>query len=247
VSNLECLLCGHTAHLFDVVDFNKSCDRQEGEYQLSGIAIYYAICDHCGFCFAPEIMAWTDAELKEKIYNDEYVLIDPEFVEIRPKKDEARLNELFPQHDHIRHLDYGGGEGKLSQLLKNSGWNTISYDPFFNTDQEIEQLGKFDLITVFEVFEHTKNIHRLMEDLSLLVKPEGVIFFSTAVTDKTIFRNKRLDWWYASPRNGHISLFRLDNLITLGQRYGLNMLSNQVNYHFFYKDAPSWFKEALSI
>ena len=33
------------------------------------------------------------------------------------------------------------------------------------------------------------------------------MLFSTALSDGGLARNQRLRWWYASPRNGHISLF----------------------------------------
>ena len=72
--------------------------------------------------------------------------------------------------------------------------------------------GSFDLVTAFEVFEHVPDIDILFTDLQSLVKAEGLILFSTLLSDGEIGRDRPLSWWYASPRNGHISLFSAQSL-----------------------------------
>ena len=43
--NLVCPICATTAKLFDVVDFNKSCEEARGKFlELSGQPVYYAHC-----------------------------------------------------------------------------------------------------------------------------------------------------------------------------------------------------------
>ncbi len=60
MNSYACPVCASIATALDVVDFNKSCEEQKGSYlQLSGIPIYYFLCDNCNFCFAPEICAWS--------------------------------------------------------------------------------------------------------------------------------------------------------------------------------------------
>jgi len=50
---------------------------------------------------------------------------------LRPTNNAEVLVELFgSQKDKIMHLDYGGGNGLLSKLLREEGWNSASYDPF---------------------------------------------------------------------------------------------------------------------
>jgi SAM-dependent methyltransferase len=237
-----CPICNGVSELLDVVDFSKSCEEKEGVYLgLTGIPIYYVICADCGFSFAPEIYTWSLSEFAEKIYNDEYISVDPDYVDTRPRENAGTLLSMFGDlPTRVRHLDYGGGAGLLASLLRESDWNSSSYDPFVNMDVRIEQLGKYDLITAFEVFEHVPDVQKLVSDLRLLLAPDGVILFSTWLSDGHIHLNERLSWWYAAPRNGHISLFSRSSLATLAQRNGWNFGSFSDVFHVFCASVPSW-------
>ena len=52
-----------------------------------------------------------------------------------------------------------------------------------------------------------------------------VVLVGTAVHDGVVTEQGRLSWWYAGPRNGHISLFSREALRRLGQRFGLSYAS----------------------
>ncbi len=238
----SCPICAGTCSLFDVVDFNKSCEELRGKFlSLAGIPVYYARCGTCGFCFAPELARWKPEEFSEKIYNDEYVIVDPDYIEVRPRTNAANLITLFGDRIHsIKHLDYGGGAGLLAKLLRESDWNSTSYDPFADKNISAEQLGKFDLITAYEVFEHVPNVPELMSNLRALLAQDGLILFSTLLSDGNIHPGKRLNWWYASPRNGHISLFSRDSLSILAQKNGFNFGSFNAGFHAFFTKLPPW-------
>jgi SAM-dependent methyltransferase len=240
--NLLCSVCGGTCSLLDVVDFNKSCEEARGRFlDLAGIPVYYALCSECGFCFAPELMTWKLEEFEKKIYNDEYVLVDPDYVETRPRSNAANLISMFGDRAHsIKHLDYGGGSGFLVKLLRESNWQSISYDPFVDRNLSIEKLGKFDLITAFEVFEHVPDVQELMSNLCSLLSPNGLVLFSTLISDGNIHSNQRICWWYASPRNGHISLFSKRSLSILAQNSGLNFGSFSEGFHVLCTKIPAW-------
>jgi len=187
-NNVPCPICNEVSSLLDVVDFNKSCEELKGKFfGLSGISIYYARCDNCGFCFAPEIANWKLEEFEERIYNNEYALVDPDYIEIRPKANAANLISMFGDRAcSIKHLDYGGGGGLLSNVLNESNWQSVTYDPFVDKNVNIAQLGKFDLITAFEVFEHVPNPQHLMSNLRSLLSQNGIVLFSTLLSDGNI-------------------------------------------------------------
>jgi SAM-dependent methyltransferase len=241
-SLLYCQVCGGASSLLDVVDFNKSCEEARGTFlERAGIPVYYALCGNCGFCFAPEIMTWQLSAFEEKIYNDEYVRVDPDYVEARPRANAAYLISMFGERGQtFRHLDYGGGDGLLVKLLKDSNWQSASYDPFVNKDISIREIGKFDLITAFEVFEHVPNVQELMSNLCSLLAPGGIILFSTLLSDGNIHSGQKINWWYASPRNGHISLFSKKSLTTLAEKSGFNFASFSIGFHVFFTQVPSW-------
>jgi SAM-dependent methyltransferase len=242
-----CPVCGAATFLLDVVDLNKSCEEVRGRFlPLAGVPIYYSLCDQCGFCFAPALQQWSLEDFSSTIYNDDYQLVDPDSVETRPLANAQWLAGIFADHVlDIRHLDYGGGSGILSNQLFVAGWNSMSYDPFFDGPLSVE-LGRFNLVTSFEVFEHVPDVNNLISTLSSLVEHDGVVLFSTVLSDGSLVRNQRLRWWYASPRNGHISLFSRRSLALLGAKEGFEFMSLEPNLHAYWREkVPSWAAEVL--
>lgn len=237
-----CPICCARGSLLDVVDFNKSCEEARGKFlKLAGIPVYYAMCRACGFCWCPELHDWPLAKFEECIYNDDYVLVDPDYLEARPKANAGMLRLMFPAMTFsARHLDYGGGNGLLSKLLRESGWNSRSYDPFADKAVQLEELGKFDLITAFEVFEHVPDVRRLLADLKSLLSDNGLILFSTLLSDGNIHPNQRISWWYAAPRNGHISLFSRGALSRLAGNGGFKFGSFSAVFHAYFRAIPAW-------
>jgi hypothetical protein len=237
---LPCPVCGTATDLLDVVDFNKTCHELHGQFfALSGIPIYYTGCDVCGFVFAPEIWAWEPEAFADLIYNEEYALLDPDYAEVRPDRSAQNVLNLFPKMSGV-HLDYGGGNGRMSERLREAGWRSQSWDPFLD-GPDTRPEGAFDLVTAFEVFEHVTSVERLMQDLDALTHESSVVLFSTQVSDGRLRRGERLSWWYAAPRNGHISLYSRESLKQLGARYGFNFGSFDDNYHLYCRNAaPPW-------
>jgi SAM-dependent methyltransferase len=247
--NLFCPVCGGACLLVDVVDFNKSCEEAKGKFlSRTGISVHYMICRDCSFCFAPEFMTWPFEKFKENIYNDEYVLVDPDYIEARPRANASNLISMFGDRGQtIRHLDYGGGDGLLVEILRKTNWKSTSYDPFVNKDVDLKQFGKFDLVTAFEVFEHVSNVQELMSNLCSLLAPSGLILFSTLLADGNIHTHQRINWWYASPRNGHISLFSRKSLDILAKQRGFHFGSLSVGTHVFFTNVPSWAEHLIRI
>lgn len=245
--SINCPICNGQTKYIDVVDFNKNCVEIRGKFlPLSGIPIYYTQCQDCLFAFAPEFLAWSEMDFLEKIYNDEYIEIDPDYLENRPRANSQLLSKLFgDKKEFISHLDYGGGSGKLSSTLRSEGWLSKSYDPFPKSDVTMESLGKFNLISAFEVFEHVPDVNSLMHNLIALMSENCFIIFSTLTLEGNISKNGRITWWYASPRNGHISLFTKKSLSIIASKYGLNFGSFNDGLHCFFNQAPNWSRHLI--
>jgi SAM-dependent methyltransferase len=237
-----CPVCRGECGTLDRVDFNKSCEESRGRaLRPAGILVEYALCTRCGFCFAPALCRWTLDEFAERIYNDQYEHVDPDCVVARPSANASDLQHWFgARRAEIAHLDYGGGHGLLSDFMRDSGWNSVSYDPFFDRGTPVSALGRFDLITAYEVFEHVPDVNRLASDLATLLNPEGVVIFSTVLSDGCIAAGAPLTWWYAAPRNGHISLFSRASLGLLAARGGFSFGTYAPGLHAFWRKAPSW-------
>lgn len=226
----------------DAVDFNKSCLVQKGhDVESSGVMVDYYLCDHCGFCFCPAMCAWSKKEFEEKVYNADYFIVDPKYTAARPLEYVYVLNTMFGSRKaEIAHLDYGGGNGLLSKHLRADGWKSVSYDPFVDTEADCQKGDAFNLITAIEVFEHVPDIDVLMEALLARLAPDGLLLFSTLLSDGHIHKNRKLDWWYAAPRNGHISIFSRSSLMLTAHKFGFNLGSFTDDLHLLFRKLPSW-------
>ncbi len=230
------------------VDFNKSCEEARGTYlPTSGRQVQYVICAACDFCFAPGFAAWTPADFQREIYNAGYLSADPDHAEVRPGANAESLLATFGDRGRsIRHLDYGGGAGLLSTLLTQAGWDSTSYDPFFDRCVQLDTLGTFRLITCYEVFEHVPDVQQLAANLSSLLDTDGLILFSTLVSDGQLQRGEPMNWWYAAPRNGHISLHSSKSLGVLAGQQGFSVASFSAGLHVFWRqDFPQWASHLL--
>jgi hypothetical protein len=230
------------------VDFNKNCEEVRGlRLPPAGRLVDYASCTSCGFAFAPEFAGWKPADFEREIYNDGYLAVDPDHVEARPRTNADTLLGTFPDQGRtIRHLDYGGGAGKLSELLGAAGWDSTSYDPFFTATGHEVPPGQYQLITCFEVFEHVPDVLQLARRLDTLLAPDGLMLVSTLVSDGEIAPGRPLTWWYASPRNGHVSLFSARSLGVLAATQGWTLASFSPDIHLFWRgEFPGWARHLL--
>ncbi|MDK2123543.1 class I SAM-dependent methyltransferase [Chitinimonas sp. DQS-5] len=219
------------------------------EWTPSGELIEYVQCSRCLFTFAPACYQWSPEQFAQKVYNEDYVKYDPDYVEARPRFVAGKImNSFDPEFGRtLRHLDYGGGNGLMSACLREQGWNSRSYDPFVNRDVEMDTLGEFDLITVTEVFEHVPDPLQLVVDLATLIKDDGVVIFTTLLADNDVKVGQPLNWWYAAPRNGHISLYSALSLVVLGARVGLKYHWMPAGWHLYYRNVPEWGPEVLGL
>lgn len=246
--NAPCPVCSLSkVPVCGVVDFNKSCeDYKIGMHTESGIRIPYYLCQRCQFCFAPTIASWKRNEFEERIYNQDYIRFDPDYIETRPRANAEFLCRLFgEERRYLEHLDYGGGNGLLSSILREKEWRSFSFDPFMNGGEKILNPSDFDLVTAFEVFEHAPYPNQLMEELSRLVKKNGIILFSTLLSDGKVGGGDGLSWWYLAPRNGHISLFSSASLTILAEKYGFELASLSEGLHLMWRGSPRWASQLL--
>ncbi|MGO9438391.1 MAG: class I SAM-dependent methyltransferase [Terracidiphilus sp.] len=234
---VACKVCGSPSPLYGVVDFHKSCIEAQGRrLALSGCPVYYARCQRCAFIFTTTFDSWDLAAFRERIYNDEYVVVDPDFVELRPSGNAKLVAASFPgAQNSISILDYGGGEGVFSARLRDQGFSAATYDPFSSFNQLPAE--KFDLITSFEVMEHVPSPKETVASMVSLLKQPGAILFSTLVQPAE-FESIGLNWWYASPRNGHISLYSTTSLALLFQPHGMKVGSFSPDLHIAYAQIP---------
>lgn len=229
---IRCKCCDGATEPFAALDASRSCeDRRGPPFAPSGELVPYRRCLDCGFIFTGYFDAWPAPRMAEQIYNADYHLADPEFAETRPAKTAADLARwLAPLRSGIAALDYGGGNGTLAALMRRNGFDYDTYDPYF-ADSPLPT-RRYDLVTSFEVVEHTADPYGNLATLLSFVKPSGAVLVSTALQPPAV----TADWWYIAPRNGHISIHSARSLRHLARRLGVLVLTID-STHLLYRRA----------
>ncbi len=245
-SHAPCKCCGTRAPLFGVVDFHKHSQlHYPVALGVSGIPIYYYRCPGCGFIFSTAFDHFTMEDFHRWIYNEDYLQVDRDFLEARPRTNAAFLYDLLARQRPQVILDYGGGNGLLAEMLRATGFRADTYDPFVAQFAERPQ-QRYDCIVSFEVAEHSTDPAHTFADMNELLQDPGVIIFSTLIQPDTI-EKEGLNWWYAGPRNGHVSLYTRASLLALGQPHGLQLASLNDNLHLFYRNIPDFAKSFIRV
>lgn len=198
----RCKCCGGLTRPFGTVDAARSSeDRWEAVFAPAGVLIVYRRCRSCGFVFTPDFDTLSETEMAERIYNDDDARADPDFPHSHPRLFADLLSgRLAPLRDSLTAIDFGGGQGRLAALMRARGFRYDSFDPY--VDCTARPHGSYDLVTAFEVVEHSRSPLATFHDALAVLRPGGVLLFSTQLVP----RSADTGWWYIGPRNGHVSV-----------------------------------------
>ena len=230
IGPVACKICGAPSPFFDRVDFNKFCNEGDYyEYGLAGVPVDYHRCGQCGFLFTTFCDTWSADDFRAFIYNADYAKVDSEYAEIRPSHVAANMAQRLAGAENARILDYGSGAGVFVQRMHDHGFHDIqAYDPFSSPERPE---GRFDIITCFEVVEHTTDPKATLLDMTNLLEPDGSILLSQTLQPANIM-SSRGSWWYLGPRNGHVSTYTEEAFETLGRELGLFFHRGDTVYAF---------------
>ena len=133
-----------------------------------------------------------------------------------------------------RFLDYAGGYGIFTRLMRDIGFDFYWQDPYTPNlvargFEYAPEAGEVDLVTSFESFEH---FVQPIEEAEKMIRISKNILFSTELLPRPTPESS--DWWYYGLEHGqHISFYTPESLAAMAHRLGLHFCTNGRNLHLF--------------
>ena len=214
--SIKCKVCDSDAHTF-------AQGILLGKYEVD-----YFQCSNCGFIQTEEPY-WL-----EEAYSDAIARTDVGLVFRNNNLSRQAAHIIFSLFNHdAKFLDYGGGYGLFVRMMRDLGFNFYWSDKFctnlfakgFEFDEAVSD--SYQLVTAFEVFEHFVNP---TEEIENILKFSRNVLFSTELLPEN--NPKPNEWWYYAPHEGqHISIYTLQTLSLMADKYDLNFYSNGSSLH----------------
>lgn len=186
---------------------------------LNKYDIRYFKCNHCGYLFTEEPF-WLNEAYERSINLSDTGLImrNIYFSQI------LSVIIYFDFNKDASFLDYAGGYGVFTRLMRDVGFDFYWHDPYTQNlfangfEEKLDENSRYELITAFEVFEHFINPK---EELTKMMKLSDTIVFSTELMQTQIPDPK--SWWYYGFNHGqHISFYSEKTLNELAYQFNLN-------------------------
>lgn len=194
---------------------------------------YHSAYYKCGSCFFVQTdePVWIEEAYKSAITQLDIGLLNRNMRMINaiPKI----IDACFPESKIM--LDYAGGYGTFTRLMRDHGYNFYRQDPYcenlFANHFDITDLtiNTFDLLTAFEVFEHFVDP---LPEIEKLFKYSDSIIVSTELTPDTT--QELENWWYLSTETGqHVAFYAAETMKYLAEKYHKQYYAKGRSLHVF--------------
>lgn len=202
----------------------------------------YYQCNECAFCF-PTNINWLD-----EAYNNALNIEDTGVL----KRNIMFSNRLIPFFyfgfkKNSKFVDWGGGYGVFTRLMRDIGFNFYWSDKFatnmLSRGFEYDNLEKVDAITTFEVFEH---LEHPLDEIMEMFKITDTIVFSTELINFPA--PHKTNWaYYAFEHGQHIAFYNKKTFDYLSNKLNLFYYSNGINLHILSKKPFNKFLTKLTL
>lgn len=210
---------------------------------LDDVLVSYERCDACGMVMAVK-PTWLDRAYSEAITRLDVGLLDRCLVLSNVTAALLRIERLRGG----RFLDWAGGYGTLTRLMRDRGFAFEHYDPMaknvFAGAQAVpipDTSRRYDLVTGFEVLEHLESPVEALEGIAQQTR--FMLLTTLVLPDPTPLPG---EWWYYAPESGqHISFYSTRAIHDLSKRLGFNGVVSGPFLHLFYKEPVSLLTKRL--
>ena len=201
----KCRLCGQTTkHVFSA-------------QVLNNIEVNYYRCDECGL-LQTQRPFWL-----EKAYSSAINASDTGLM-VR-NMDQSRLvsSIILAFFDRTsRFVDYGGGYGVFTRMMRDRGFDYYWLDPYAEDlvarGFEYDGNGKAEAVSSFETFEHFVEPGK---DIEKILNISDSIIFSTQLLPEPTPQPH--DWWYYGLEHGqHVAFYSQRTMEFIAREHGLH-------------------------
>jgi len=218
----SCRVCG-----------SKNFNKKFAAEILKKYKVDYFLCNNCSF-LQTETPYWL-----EEAYKNPISVADTGIMSRNIGLSQITVTIIyFLFNKQGKFLDFAGGYGILTRLMRDIGFHFYHYDKYaqnlFAKGFELnkDKNSKFDLVTTFETFEH---FVEPIEEIEKILQFSDNIFFSTELLPSPIPEPEK--WWYYSMGSGqHISFYSLKTLNYIARKYNMNLLTNNSSLHLLSKN-----------
>lgn len=194
-------------------------------------------CQSCGTCFYPR------PDWLERAYSKAISDLDTGIVERANDVANVMTPIIFSLRSRTRaFLDFGGGLGLFSRVMRDRGWRFQSVDPLATSVFSIPDFDTrvVDIVTMIEVLEHLTDP---LETICEILQFTDNIFISTHLIPASGIKS---DWWYLLTDTGqHIFFPSVKGMEIIAQKLQMHLVTNGVNLHLLMKKRPSWITKFL--
>lgn len=225
---MKCYLCKSDTYLF---------------LHKNGYAIYK--CSSCGL--ARTDLKQKYSEFVEKHYNKGYFTGDPTrsaYINYKDDKQfivknmEQFMARVYTHKKKGKLLDVGCALGFFVELAKKKGYDAYGFDPSTYAVAEAKKLvgdkrikkgtistvkypkKSFDVITMFDVFEHLSDPGADIAKLTTLLKDDGILVIATGDTNSLLAKTLKRRWTFYIPPQ-HLFFFNKPLMAGLLAKYKL--------------------------
>jgi 2-polyprenyl-3-methyl-5-hydroxy-6-metoxy-1,4-benzoquinol methylase len=196
-----------------------ACDNESRRRRGEKDGFQLSQCDSCHTLYVNELPTAEELAALYEVYYEDAQLSPPPFVSQRL---DVVVDHLAPHRELNRWLDVGFGAGLLLQAAKRGGWDVAGTEvanPAFEQmrDEGFEvylgEIGKcglpagsFDVVSMVEVLEHVDDPVKLVAEAGRLLRPGGVLYFTTPNIGSLSYRLLGKRWSVVTPPH-HLQLF----------------------------------------
>jgi hypothetical protein len=197
-----------------------------------------AIYDQCADCGLLKVRQphWLAEAYSDAIAITDTGLMARNLVLARQMTTLCDLLERVPGESY---LDYAGGYGVFTRLMRDAGFDFRWLDPYCRNlhapgFEYAANDGPCRLVTAFEVIEHVEDPRSFVETALAAGQADTLVFTTELYTGEPLPPDA---WWYYALETGqHIAFFRRDTLARLAETLGMQFHSSH-GLHIISRDA----------